>query len=57
MFTHNLIEYYKTGKIGNCPKCEAVLKVEKYKTPIRDNILVKCPKCKKEGYFTGTTKN
>ena len=57
MFTHNLIEYYKTGKIGNCPKCDAVLNVEKYKTPIRDNMLVKCPKCKKEGYFTGITKN
>lgn len=56
MFTQNLIEYCKTGKIGKCPACGTELNVEKYETPIRDNLLIKCPSCKKEGYFTGKTK-
>ena len=56
MFTQNLIEYYKTGQIGKCPSCGADLEVEKYETPIRDNLLVRCPKCKNERYFTGTIK-
>lgn len=56
MFTQSLIEYYKNGTAGKCPACGAVLKIEKYETPIRDNFLVKCPKCKREEYFTGTTK-
>lgn len=56
MFTQNVIEYYRTGEIGKCPECGSVLEVEKYETPIRDNILVKCPECKKEGYFTGAIK-
>lgn len=56
MFTQNLIEFIKTGKTGTCPGCGAGLTIEKYVTPIRDNYLIKCPKCKKEGYFTGTIK-
>ena len=56
MFEQNLIEYCKTGQIGNCPNCGSKLTVEKYETPIRDNLLIKCPSCNKEGYFTGATK-
>lgn len=56
MFNQNIIEYFKTGQIGECPNCGAILIVEKYETPIRDNLLVKCPKCKAEEYFTGQPK-
>lgn len=56
MFNHNVIEYCTTGHIGNCPKCNTTLKVEKYETPIRDNLMVRCPKCNAEEYFTGKPK-
>lgn len=56
MFTENILNYYKVGDIGKCPKCKNHLKLEVIKTPIRDNTVVYCPICKKEEYFTGTCK-
>lgn len=55
MFTKNLIQYCKTGKLGKCCNCESELEIEMIPTPIRTNCIIKCPKCGKSEYFTGVT--
>ena len=56
MYTQNIIQYFKTGNVGNCPVCNQPLKIKKTETPIRDNFLIECPKCQKSECFFGSTK-
>ena len=56
MFTNNMVEYSKTGRIGKCPKCGNDLEIDKIETPIRDNYTVICSCCEKSEYFTGAIK-
>lgn len=56
MYNQNIIQYFKTGDVGNCPKCNKPLKIVKTETPIRDNFYIECTKCGNNEYFVGNTK-
>lgn len=56
MFTENMIQFFTTGKVGNCPNCKQPLQIIIAETPIRDNYYVNCIKCGKSEYFIGATK-
>lgn len=56
MFTENIIQYFKTGNAGACPRCGSELTVNIIETPTRDNYNIVCKNCNKSSLFSGVTK-
>ncbi len=54
----NLIEYYKIGNAGTCPKCKSEnIEVAKHKINERNSITFSCKECGNFAHFDGLKNN